>query len=182
MDNKHNTEDAGAYGAMNYQDNTHNEPNAAEEPVLKWNSKTSINSDRNKVWYLGLILVFTAVAVAFFLFTHDIILSVIILMSGVLISYYGIKPPRAISYEMDDSKILINNKAYNLSSYKYYYINQRQHGGSASLVPLKRLSPSIDLNYDTDNEEKVISKLSNSLPLNQRDTDIFDSILRFIGF
>jgi hypothetical protein len=182
MDNNDSNNKPWAYGESTYQEVDSNQALGDKKNKIKWSSSSDINIGRHKGWYLGLVFVFAIVSIVFYLISKDLVAAVVILLSGILIYYYGIKRPREINYSIDENSIDINNRKYNLSSYKYFYVNEREHGGSASLVPLKRFSPSLDLFYDIADEDKILEILSNSLPLKQKETDLFDSMMRFIGF
>ena len=76
----------------------------------------------------------------------------------------------------------INNRKYNLNNYKYFIVHDRSNGGSISLIPNKRLAPSISVNFSNKDANDLINKLGSFMPIEHQENDIFDNILRFIGF
>jgi hypothetical protein len=152
------------------------------EVDFKWSAASIRDRKRKFTWYMGLILISIAVSVAFYFLTHDIITIVILMISVILIAYYGVKKPRKINYTIEGSNLTINDRRYDLNNYKYFVLNDRSHGGDISLIPLKRFSPSINLNFSNQDYDELINNLGNFMPMEQKESDFFDSLLRYIGF
>ena len=172
MDNKLLYSDG--YGAGSYQ--------APEESALKWSSVPNSEDKRKPSWYIGLVLVLALISTGFYLLTHDITTTTIIMVCALLLSYYGIKKPRKINYSLNNEVLTINDRKYNLNSYKYFIVTHRSNSGTASLVPLKRFAAPININFSKDDSERIIQTLGASMPMEHKDNDLFDKLMRYIGF
>ena len=162
------------YGAGSYQ--------APETSTLKWSSVPNSEDKRKASWYIGLVLLSALFSTGFYLLTHDITTTIIIVVCALLISYYGIKKPRKIHYSLNNEILTINERKYNLNSYKYFTISSRLNSETASLVPLKRLGAPININYSKEDSEKIIQTLGSFMPLEHKEKDLFDKLMRYIGF
>ena len=148
---------------------------------IKWSSG-SVMSHRGGLWYLGFFLLAALISVGLYFLFNDIMTSVVLLFCSVVIVVFGLKKPRRIDYLLTQNSIKINNKSYSLHDFKFFTVTKRENGGMVSLIPLKRFSPSITVNYGVDNEQLVIGALSSVMPLEQKEKDIFDNLMHFIGF
>ena len=154
---------------------------ASQDFNLKW-SAASVMANRGIGWYLGFLFIMIAVSTGAYFLLKDVMTAGVIAFCGILIVVFGLKKPREINYSLTQDEIKINQKTYSIHDYKFFYVNKREAGGTAQLVPLKRFSPAISLNYSIKDENLVLGALSNTLPLQQQDTDVFDKMMHFIGF
>ncbi|GEM_PF-856753 len=148
---------------------------------IKW-SAGSVMSHRGGFWYVGFFVISLLLSAGVYLLFKDIMTCGVILFCALVIIIFGLKKPRKIDYLLTQNNIKINNKSYSLHDFKYFTISKREKGGMISLIPLKRFSPSIIINYDADNEQIVVGALSSIMPLEQKDSDVFDNLMHFIGF
>lgn len=156
--------------------------NTGDAKTLSWSAPSSYGGKRGVSWYSVMLIATVVVCGGFYLIFKDIITALVILLCVVLVVVYGLKKPRKINYQLEEGKIRINNKDYLLSGYRSFYVNRRPNGSSASLTPLKRLMPAITINFGPEIEASVLSSLGNYLPMEERENDLFDKFLDFIGF
>lgn len=148
---------------------------------IKW-SAGSVMSHRGGLWYAGFFVISLLLSAGVYLLFKDIMTCGVILFCALVIIIFGLKKPRKIDYLLTQNSIKINNKSYSLHDFKFFTVTKRENGGMVSLIPLKRFSPSITVNYGVDNEQLVIGALSSVMPLEQKEKDIFDNLMHFIGF
>lgn len=164
-----------------YTSDQDNAPQTPSIDKIEWNS-SSVTDKRKESWYLSLVVVSGLISIGLYFITLDFITVGIIMLSVILIAYYGIKTPRSINYSIEGSILIINQRQYDLNKYKHFTISDREKGGSISLIPLKRLSPSITLNFTNNDSEKIINTLGSFMPMEQKENDLFDNLMRYIGF
>jgi len=161
-------------------------PSVAEEnvenPLFKWSSPDSFSSNKTLVWYLSLLVITLGVAAGIYFITKDKITTTVILVSGLLIGFYGAKKPRMVNYEINRSGFSVNGRYYRLSNYRSFAVINHGDGRNLILTPLKRFMPYMYIYCDKTIEPKISSLLSEVMPSETTHRDGIDRFLRKIGF
>lgn len=150
--------------------------------ALYWEAPTSFSHGKSALWYAGLIAVVILACAIFYYFTKDILTIVVVLFCFGLIAFYGLREPRTIKYEMDSKNISINGKKYSFSEFRMFHLTRRDKGSSLSLVPVKRFLPAVNVNFYNEKEKEVLGLIGGIMPVQERESDMFDKILQFIGY
>lgn len=161
-----------------WAENTENE----DKSLFDWEAADSFSVKKSPVWYIVLTAITLLVSSGIYLLTKDKITTAVMLVSGLLIGIYGGKKPKVFKYQMSNFGFKINDRYYKFSSYRSFAIIQHGNGRSIVLTPLGRLTPYMYIYFNKDVEDKLISKLNEVLPKEDRHSDIIDGLFRKIGY
>jgi hypothetical protein len=160
----------------------------AEDPgVISWSSVEHTPKKRSGGWYLAWIGVIAALAIAAFLFHwlaelwhfwSTVGLAIIIFITLIVINR---QPNRTVNYELSETRISIDGKALPLSDFRAFSVNNI---GTwvLSLIPVKRVSLSVDIAIPPDRGEQIVDFLGKILPMEQTGANFaerFSETLKF---
>ncbi len=148
--------------------------------VFSWVALDSHMESKTFGWYLTLFLIALICSGGFYYLTKDIITSSVIVIAAIFIASYALRKPKELNYLMDKQGFKVKDREYIFGNFKSFSIVNQNNHQSLMLAPLKRFSPYIFLSLDTGNADKVINTVSDILPLEKSDNDLFERFLRFI--
>jgi hypothetical protein len=154
----------------------------ADEPLFNWASPDSFSARKSFAWYLILLVGTVVVSGIVYLLTADKITTAVIVVSGLLIGFYGSKKPRMVKYQLTRYGFTINGRYYEFGRYRSFAVVNHGDGRSAVLTPLKRFMPYVYIYFENDIEPQITSALTDVLPKENAHTDTIDRVLRKIGF
>lgn len=153
----------------------------SDPAAISWTASEFIAHAKSSGWYLVVLIATGLLAVGAF-FLIDIFSATIILIIGILFCVVAARKPRELPYVVSSQGIQVDNKMYNYAEFKSFSIVQEQGIESIWFMPLKRLNPGLSIYFSPDEGQKIVDAISNYLPVEQRELDLFDSLMHRIGF
>ncbi|CAN5609048.1 hypothetical protein BH23PAT1_BH23PAT1_3640 [soil metagenome] len=168
------------------QDNTRSADNGASSASapasVNWTASEYVAHHKNAVWYLGFALVLTAAAAVIYLFTRDMVSSLVIVVIGIAFGVFAGRVPRVLDYAVDKAGVHIGSRSYPYSAFKSFSVVQEGAINSVTLNPLQRFMPPISIYYDPKDEDQIIKTISNYLAVEERGHDFVDRLMRKVRF
>ncbi|HSW79702.1 MAG TPA: hypothetical protein VLG47_02905 [Candidatus Saccharimonadales bacterium] len=158
------------------------QPSPKNESSFKWAASEFIAHQKSIGWYSVLILVTIVVAGGVFFLTHDKISTFVILIVALVFGVAASRKPRIIEYVVDNSGLSIGQHFYEYAVFRSFAILQDGPFTSIVFMPIKRFMPLITVYYDPKDEQKIMSILSNRMPLDTHRLDFMDQFMRRIRF
>jgi hypothetical protein len=149
---------------------------------IKWSSEEYIAHSKSFQWYVVLFFVIVVFAGIIYLLTKDKITTGIILFVGIIFGVYSGRKPSELEYSLDDARINIGQKFYDLASFRSFSIVDDEGSKSLLFVPLRRFSPMLTVYYPANKEDRILEVLNNRLPLDNRGHDVLERFLRKINY
>jgi hypothetical protein len=138
--------------------------------------------DKSAGWYILLAAGTLALAALVFFVTRDIISVGVVIVAGLLLGVYGAHQPRQLEYVVDNRGIGIGARYHAYDEFKSFSVVAEGAFSSLVFMPLKRFAVPTTVYYAPDNEERILSILSDHLPLEEHRGDAVDSLMRHIRF
>jgi hypothetical protein len=151
-----------------------------EEPY-GWQASEFVHHQKTIVWYVVVgvgVLVLSMIAAALHLWLE---IGVFIVM-GIAIMVYGSKPPRTLSYELNDKGVHVDEKVYAYEEFRSFGVVHDDAWHSIDLEPTKRLSPRLVLLFGDDDLDAILAHLERHLPREDRQPDLIERITRYVRF
>jgi len=160
------------------------ESSATDEATqsITWTSAEFHIHEKTIAWYLTLAVVTIAVAAVLFLLMGGIVTPGVIIICGIILGFYGSHRPEQLEYAMNNKGIRVGTKQYRYDDFQLFVVTPNSPAHEVTLIPVKRFMPPLSVRYVPDLEEKVLNMLSDHLPLEERRTDLVDSIMQRIRF
>lgn len=146
---------------------------------VSWEATEYIAKEHNGWWYFGLVLVVIALgALAVFLKSWTFL--ALIILSGLSLIIYTIRPPRKIKYELDSKGLKEDNRFHEYSNFRAFGILKEGKNFSAVLIPKKRFSLSVKVYFPEGSGEAIVDALGARLPMEEVKLDFLDKIVNFL--
>ena len=114
--------------------------------------------------------------------TKDSISAIAVVVGAFAFGYYGARQPRQLEYQLDSNGVTIGPKFYAYSGFRSFAIAPEGAFSSIVFMPLQRFAPLTTIYYAPDDEERIISLLSNIMPVEEHRSDFVDNLMRRIRF
>ena len=149
---------------------------------ISWEFKEEINKSYSNKWYLGLFGIFTAlVLIACFLMkSWSFIILLVVILVSVLI--YIKTPKKDVKYLISGNEIFIDDAKYLIADYKSFGILKKSgNSHSIVLIPVKRLSPALILDFSEEYGEGIVDFFGARLPMQEVSRNFIDKIVDKTG-
>lgn len=146
---------------------------------ISWQAEEYIVPGRNIWWYVGFTLISIGLCVLSVFLQWWTFLALIIL-SDIVILISAFRPPRTISYTLDNDGLTEGTVLHPYSNYKAFGIIKDHDHFSAILIPKKRLSLSTKVYFPEGSGEAIVDALGNRLPMEQVKPDLLDKIVNLL--
>lgn len=151
------------------------------QPVT-WTASEYVAHSKGPAWFVALGLGLFAVMALVYLLTRDILSSVLVGVAGVTFGAFAARQPRVLQYGIDATGVHIGGRTFPYQELKSFTV---QHDGplpAIVLFPLKRFLPPITVFYDPQGEDEILLALGNYLPLENKQPDAVDRLMKRIRF
>jgi hypothetical protein len=149
---------------------------------ISWTASEFVEHDKSFDWYLALAVVAVlAGALLYFLF-RDIITAATPLVAALALGFYGRRRPRQLQYRLDSQGLAIDQKYLPYDLFRSFAIMDEGPFVSLVFLPLKRFGFLTTIYLDPRDEEQIINMVSQFLPLEPREHDPIDRLMKRIRF
>lgn len=154
----------------------------ASKPLVTWTASEYIEHKKGLFWYILLFLVAVVVTSLLYLFTRDVVSSAIVFILLITLAVVAARKPRVLEYNLDKAGLAVGRKFYSYSNFKSFTLEEVGPLKSITFLPMKRFMPPISVYFAPEDENKIISALSQLLPYEQRRSSSVDNFMRSIRF
>lgn len=177
-DNQHDSQVPGTFGVLAEQQ----QAVVSQDSAITWTASEYVNHHKNFGWYASLFIIAGVAAALIYLVTKDMVSAVVVVVAAVVFGVYAARPPKVQHYAIDDHGVGIGPKLYAYNELKSFSVIDEGPFASITFMPMKRFMPALSIYYDPQDEEKIINALSQHLPMEQRDHDLVEKLMRKIRF
>lgn len=166
--------DTQAFGeAPTYDTNT--------EPVT-WTASEYVHHDKGAGWFVLFSLVLLVLVGLIYFLSKDILATVLVGVAGLTFGIFAGRPPRVLTYVIDNGGITIGERRHPFSELKSFTFIEENGLPSLMILPLKRFMPPVTVFFDPKDEDKIIDALALRLPHEDKEPDIVDRLMSRIRF
>jgi len=156
---------------------------STDSDSIEWTASEFIAHDKSAGWYGLLVLGTLVLAAIIFLLTRDKISTGVVVVAGLALGFYGHRKPRQLRYALNGSGLTIGDKHYPLEQFRSFAV--MDEGGafsSIAFLPLKRFGQLVTIYYDPNDEDAIVDLLGDRLPMEPRQHDAVDRLMKKIRF
>lgn len=161
---------------------TESTPKASSPALVQWTASEYIDHKKGPLWYILLILAAALVTALIYLFTKDVLSSVIILILVGTLAVAAGRKPQVLEYRLDATGLAIGKKYYTYDNFKSFTLEEVGPVKNITFLPMKRFMPSLSIYFAPKDEIKITSALSQFLPYEQRRPSSIDRFMRSIRY
>ncbi len=149
---------------------------------VSWTASEFVAHEKSPLWYIALAMAAVAVAgIAFFL-TKDFITVGVVAFGAIMLGVYATHQPRQLQYRLDAKGITVGQKKYRYDEFRSFAIASEGALSSIVFMPLKRFATLTSIYFAPEDEERIVSLLSDCLPMEEHTQDAVDSLMKRIRF
>jgi hypothetical protein len=162
-------------------------PQPSEGPTMSadavtWSASEYVHHERGGSWYMGLGIGSILLAGIVYLLTKDYISTGMVIIVAIAFGVFALKRPRVLEYAVDDDGVTIGTKTYPFESFKSFAVADDESMRSIVFMPLKRFMPAISVYYAPEDEDRIVQKLADFLPMEEYQQDVVEKIMRRLRF
>ncbi|HSX16740.1 MAG TPA: hypothetical protein VLH86_01415 [Patescibacteria group bacterium] len=157
-------------------------PVAPAEPDITWTASEYIAHNKSAGWYAGVIGGAVLFAAIVFLLTHDKISTVTVVVVALLFTVAAARKPRVITYALGRDGITIGANLHSFGEYRAFTVRREGVFANIELLPLKRFMPMTSIYCSPDNEDDILTLLSQHVPYEQPNNSLAENFARRIRF
>lgn len=168
-----------------YELNQTSQPQQAqisEDPyTLSWDASEYVHHSKGPLWlvtFVIIMLVFIVVAV----WSQAWTFTVLIVIMAVTLGIAAFRPPHIVHYTLGEQGLQIDNKFYSLQDFRAFGIVHDGALYSVTLLPVKRLMPSVNIYFEEKDGEKIVDILGLFLPMEHIEPDPIDRLMHRLRF
>ena len=150
-----------------------------KQQKITWQAEEYIVRGRNTWWYVGLFAVGAALATLSVLLQWWTFL-ILIILSIITILTSTIRPPRKITYTINNEGLKEGQKLHKYEDFKAFGILKEDNHFSAVLIPKKRFGLSVKVYFPEGSGEAIVDALGARLPMQEVKLDFLDKIVNFL--
>ena len=157
------------------------QPETGGGPIT-WSASEYVANQKSSNWYVMLGIAAVVLGAVVWLLTRDFVPTVAVLLGVLLLGIYAGRQPRQVTYTLDDSGITIGGRFMPYHDFRSFAAVPEGAFLSIELAPLKRFAVDTTIYLDPQDEDRIIDRLSQHLPMEEAKQAISDSIMRRIKF
>jgi hypothetical protein len=152
------------------------------QPLITWTASEFIAHDKSASWYGVLALAGILLAGLVYLILRDPISSTVVLVCTVLFGIYAARKPRQIYYQLDETGLAIGRRNHDYREFRSFAVVDEGAFASIVFMPLKRFAPLLSVYFDPADEAAITEVLADHLPVEPRQMDLLERMLKAIRF
>jgi hypothetical protein len=161
-------------GEVDYED----EGELSDEPV-SWTAHEFIHREKGTMWF-ALFFVVIAAFIGISVWTQAWTFTALIIVIAVLVVVYSRRPPRELTYTLNDDGLDIDGKLHKFVDFKSFGIIHDGQEYSVMLIPTQRFQPGISVYFPEEAGEDIVDMLGSRLPMKDLKLDAVDRLVRLL--
>lgn len=150
--------------------------------TITWTASEFIAHSKSFSWYAGLAAASLVFAALIYLVTRDFVSVSVVIVAAVLLGIFARHQPKQLEYRVGAQGIDIGQKHFTYEHFRSFSVLPEGAFSSIVFMPLRRFAIPTTIYYAPEDEEKIVSLLSDYLPFEERDHDAIDRLMHRIRF
>lgn len=155
---------------------------APESDVITWTASEFIAHQKSATWYSLSVLTAVGLGAIIYLLTRDFFPTTVVPFGVILLAIYAGRQPRQETYRLDHVGLTIGNRHYGFHEFRSFTVVPEGAFSSIELTPLGRFAMYANLYFDPADEDRIVARLSQYLPLEEPRHSFVDGLMRRIHF
>ena len=154
-----------------------------ETEAITWTASEYIAHHKSPMWFvvLGIAAVVTSLGV-YLITDADIVSTIVVLLVAIIFGAYAARKPRVQQYAVSPAGITIGARTYGFDIVKSFSVIDEGPFSSIAFMPMQRFMPVLSIYFDPQDEERIVAFLAQYLPMEQRNHDVIDRLMRKLKF
>ena len=158
------------------------QPTEFDAPILSWQASEYVHHEKQGMWFAALAGgAVVLILIAIFLISSWTF-AILVAVMAIALAVFAVRPPRIMSYALGQNSIMVNEKEFRYSDFRYFGIIEEGPLYSAQLVSAKRFMPAVTVYFPAEYGEDIVDILGARIPMHQVEPDLIDKLMRTLRF
>ncbi len=163
-------------------DDTYLHPQAENDGTIVWTASEFVAHEKSAGWYGALALAAVIGAGLIYLFTQDVVSSIVVVFCALIFGIYGARKPRQMQYRIGEQGLSIGPRHYSYEEFQSFSVAADGAFSSIIFRPLKRFATLKTIYYAPEDEDLIVEVLADRLPFEEHVPDVVDRLMHRIRF
>lgn len=164
----------------NYSDDSdETQDEAALAGPVSWTAHEYLHQEKGAGWFI-LFAIVIAGLIGLSIWMNAISFTAVLVVITFIVVVYLRRPPRELSYTLNDEGLLIDNHLYKYEDFKAFGVVQDGDEFSVMLIPTQRFQPSVTVYFPEEAGEDIVDMLGSRLPMKNLKLDAVDRLVRLL--
>lgn len=150
--------------------------------AITWTASEFIDHQKTSSWYVLLGMAAVIVSLLVWLFTRDFFPTTAVFVGVLLLGVYATQKPRQQTYVLDERGVTIGNRHYPYSDFRSFSVVPEGAFLSVELMPMKRFATYASMYFEPADEDRILERLCQFIPMEEHSASLADSVMRRIHF
>ncbi len=150
-----------------------------EDGAVTWVAHEYLNQEKGKTWFVVFAVVMALLfGLAVFLQQWSFAVLIVVIVAVIIVS--SKRPPRELTYSLNDDGLVIDGKLNKFEQFKAFGIIRDGEAFSVMLIPTQRFQPGVTVYFPEESGEEIVDMLGSRLPMKDLNLDVVDRIVRLL--
>lgn len=155
------------------------EDGAVLDGPVSWTAHEYLHQEKGAVWFVVFSIVMAAL-IGLSIWMQAWSFTALIVVIAFIVIVYLRRPPRELSYTLNEEGLLIDNHLYKYENFKAFGVVQDGEEYSVMLIPTQRFQPSVTVYFPEEAGEDIVDVLGSRLPMKDLKLDAVDRLVRLL--
>jgi len=153
---------------------------ASDDQPVTWVAHEYIHQEKGTTWFIIFAIVIVVfLAISIFLMKSWSFAALLAVITVVVI-VYSRRPPRELTYALNDDGLLIDQKLHRFEDFKSFGVIRDGEEFSVMLIPTQRFQPGVTVYFPEEAGEDIVDMLGSRLPMKDLKLDAVDRLVRLL--
>lgn len=148
--------------------------------AVTWTAHEYIHQEKGVLWFTLFALIIIALIAVSLLLMQSISFAALLAVIALVVIVYSRRPPRELTYTLNDNGLVIDEKLHKFSDFKSFGIIRDGEDFSVMLIPTQRFQPGITVYFPEESGEAIVDMLGARLPMKDLHLDAVDRVVRLL--
>lgn len=146
---------------------------------INWQSQEYVPKEKTKGWYFGMVaivigLIAISILLQWWTFTALIVVSVMAIL------VYILRPPRMVSYSLNDKGVMEEGKFFSFQEFRAFGVMKEEDKYFIVMMPKKRFGTRMTILIPGDKGEAIVDQLGAKLLMEEVKLDLIDKMVKIL--
>ena len=160
-------------------DEEYEDEDQLSDQSVTWVAHEYIHQEKGTLWFI-IFAVIIAALLGISIWTQAWSFTVLIAVIAFVVVVYSRRPPRELSYALNDDGLTIDQTLHEFGKFKSFGIIRDGEEFSVMLIPTQRFQPGVTVYFPEEAGEDIVDLLGSRLPMRDLHLDAVDRVVRLL--
>lgn len=175
-------QDQGTVGIVDGAEQLDDEEDYDPQDAVSWEASEFVHHDKDAMWFIGILAAAVLLSLLSVFLLRSWTFTILIVVMAVSLIVLSRRPPRTLRYQLNHNGLAIDQKQYQFQDFRAFGVVQDGPFYHVTLLPAKRLMPSIDVYFPEEQGEQIVDIFGAHVPMQTIQLDFIDRLSKQLRF